>query len=277
MRTVVILSAVRTPVGRFLGGLASIPAPRLGSIVIAEAVRRTGVQKDQVDEVIMGNVLGAGLGQAPARQATLHGGLPQAVPATTVNKMCGSGLKAVMLAAQAIAVGDADVAVAGGMENMSASPYILPGARTGYRLGDGKIIDTMLHDGLIDAYKQVHMGNCAEMLARGLAQTPDTLLVSDVAGNRPGTAAALAQRRRDQLDFVLTPRGHHDAGSCLGQGARDRGANATAAARDDHAAAHRHHPALRTISSITASSKIAPRCAIVLQPSSMVASPGEPK
>ncbi len=166
MRTVVILGAARTPIGRFLGGLSSIPAPRLGSIVIAEALRRAGVQKDQVDEVIMGNVLSAGLGQAPARQATLHGGLPHAVPATTVNKMCGSGLKAVMLAAQAIAVGDADVAVAGGMENMSASPYLLPRARTGYRLGDDKIVDTIMKDGLLDAYQNMHMGNCAELLAR---------------------------------------------------------------------------------------------------------------
>src|SRR5688572_15008210 len=136
MRSVVILSAARTPVGRFLGGLAGIPAPRLGSIVIAEALRRAGVEKGRVDEVIMGNVLGAGLGQAPARQAALHAGLPDSVPATTINKMCGSGLKAAMLGAQAIALGDADVVVAGGMENMSAAPYILPRARTGYRLGD---------------------------------------------------------------------------------------------------------------------------------------------
>lgn len=166
MREVVILSAARTPVGRFLGGLSSIPAPRLGSIAIAEALRRAGIDKSQVDEVLMGNVLSAGLGQAPARQATLFAGLPTSVPATTINKMCGSALKTVMLGAQAIAAGDADVIVAGGMENMSAAPYILPNARTGYRLGDGKIIDTMLHDGLVDAYKHIHMGNCAEMLAR---------------------------------------------------------------------------------------------------------------
>jgi len=166
MREVVILSAARTPVGHFLGGLSSIPAPRLGSTAIAEAVRRSGIDKSEVDEVLMGNVLGAGLGQAPARQATLFAGLPTSVPATTINKMCGSGLKTVMLGAQAIAAGDADIIVAGGMENMSASPYILPDARTGYRLGNGKIIDTMLHDGLIDAFSQVHMGNCAEMLAR---------------------------------------------------------------------------------------------------------------
>ena len=166
MRTAVILGAARTPIGRFLGGLASIPAPRLGSIAIAEALRRAEVPKDQVDEVIVGNVLGAGLGQAPARQATLYAGLPTSVPATTINKMCGSGLKAVMLAAQAISTGDADVVVAGGMENMSASPYLLPRARTGYRLGDDKIVDTILKDGLLDAYQNLHMGNCAEILAR---------------------------------------------------------------------------------------------------------------
>ncbi len=166
MREVVIVSAARTPVGRFLGGLSGVPAPRLGSIAIGEAVRRAGIEKADVDEVIMGNVLSAGLGQAPARQATLFAGLPTSVPATTVNKMCGSGLKAAMLATQAIAVGDADVIVAGGMENMSAAPYVLAKARTGYRLGDNVIVDTMLKDGLIDAYKHLHMGNCAELLAR---------------------------------------------------------------------------------------------------------------
>ena len=166
MRNVVVLGAARTPIGRFLGGLAPIPAPRLGSIVIGEALRRAGVGKDQVDEVIMGNVLSAGLGQAPARQAALHAGLPASVLATTVNKMCGSGLKAAMLGAQAIAAGDADVVVAGGMENMSAAPYLLPRARTGYRLGDDKIVDTILKDGLMDAYQNLHMGNCAELLAR---------------------------------------------------------------------------------------------------------------
>lgn len=166
MRDAVILSAVRTPVGRFLGGLATIPAPRLGSIAIAEAVRRAGIEPKDIDDVIMGNVLSAGLGQAPARQATLFAGLPNSVPATTINKMCGSGLKAVMLAQQAIANGDADIIVAGGMENMSAAPYVLQNARSGYRLGDDRIIDTILRDGLTDAYQHIHMGNCAEILAR---------------------------------------------------------------------------------------------------------------
>src|SRR5213596_3441146 len=165
MRTAVILGAARTPIGRFLGGLASIPAPRLGSIAIAEALRRAEVPKDQVDEVIVGNVLSAGLGQAPGRQATLYAGLPASVPATTINKMCGSGLKAVMLAAQAIATGDADVVVAGGMENMANTPYLLPRMREGLRLGHGQAIDSMIHDGLWDAYDDRHMGCCGEIVA----------------------------------------------------------------------------------------------------------------
>ena len=166
MREIVILSAVRTPIGRFQGGLASTPAPKLGAAVMAEALRRAGVRPDQVSEVIMGNVLSAGLGQAPARQATLAAGLPDTVPATTINKVCGSGLKAAMLGAQAIQTGDAEIVVAGGMENMSAAPYLLERARTGYRLGDGPIVDVILRDGLTDAYGHGHMGNCAEILAR---------------------------------------------------------------------------------------------------------------
>ncbi|MDR7416580.1 MAG: acetyl-CoA C-acetyltransferase [Armatimonadota bacterium] len=165
MRQAVILSAVRTPIGRFLGGLSTVPAPKLGALVVREAVRRAGVTPEQVDEVIMGNILSAGLGQAPARQAAMYASLPPSVPATTVNKMCGSGLKAVMLAAQAVRVGDAEVVVAGGMENMSQAPYLLPRARTGYRLGHGELLDSMIHDGLWDAYRNCHMGSCAELLA----------------------------------------------------------------------------------------------------------------
>lgn len=166
MDDVVVLSAVRTPIGRFMGGLSAVPAPRLGGVVIAEAIRRAGVAPDQVSEVIMGNVLTAGLGQAPARQAALAAGLPNTVPATTINKMCGSGLKAVMLGVQAILAGDAEIVVAGGMENMSAAPFLAERARSGYRLGDGTLVDVILRDGLIDAYHKIHMGNCAEILAR---------------------------------------------------------------------------------------------------------------
>jgi len=166
MRDVMILSAVRTPIGRFMGGLTTVSAPRLGSVVIADALRRAGVAPDRVDEVYMGIILTAGLGQAPARQATLYAGLPNSVPATTLNKMCGSGLKAVMLGAQAIVTGDADVIVAGGMENMSAAPYLLDRARAGYRLGHGSLVDSMLKDGLWDVYNDMHMGNCCELLVR---------------------------------------------------------------------------------------------------------------
>jgi acetyl-CoA C-acetyltransferase len=166
MRDVVILSAARTPIGRFMGGLASVPAPRLGSVAIADACRRAEVPPERVDEVYMGIILTAGLGQAPARQASLFAGLPNTVPATTLNKMCGSGLKAVMLGAQAIMAGDAEVIVAGGMENMSAAPYLLDRAREGYRLGHGALVDSMIKDGLWDVYNDIHMGNCCELLVR---------------------------------------------------------------------------------------------------------------
>lgn len=166
MRDVVILGAARTPIGRFQGGLASVPAPRLGSVAIAEAVRRARVPREQVDEVYMGIILAAGVGQAPARQAALYAGLPNTVPATTLNKMCGSGLKAVMLGAQAIQAGDAEMIVAGGMENMSAAPYLLDRARSGYRLGHGTLVDSMIKDGLWDVYNDMHMGGCAELLSR---------------------------------------------------------------------------------------------------------------
>ncbi|MDR5683501.1 MAG: thiolase family protein [Armatimonadota bacterium] len=165
MAEALILSAVRTPIGRFMGGLSEVPAPRLGAIVVREAVQRAGIDSVSVDEVIMGNVLPAGLGQAPARQAAIGAGLPDTVGALTINKMCGSGLKAVMLAAQGIRAGDGEVYVAGGMENMSLAPYLLPKARAGYRLGHGEITDSMIRDGLWDAYRDCHMGSCAELLA----------------------------------------------------------------------------------------------------------------
>lgn len=165
MTQAVILSAVRTPIGRFMGGLSEVPAPRLGAMVAREAVARAGVDPASVDEVIMGNVLPAGLGQAPARQAAIGAGLPDTVGALTINKMCGSGLKAVMLAAQAIRAGDGEVYVAGGMENMSLAPYLLPKARNGYRLGHGEVADSMIRDGLWDPYRDCHMGSCAELLA----------------------------------------------------------------------------------------------------------------
>ncbi len=165
MKEVVIISAARTPIGSFNGSLSSLKATKLGSLVIEEAVRRAGISKDLVDEVIMGNVLSAGLGQAPARQAALGAGLPPAVSALTINKVCASGLKAVVLAAQAVALGDAQVVVAGGMENMSQAPYALDRARNGYRMGHGKLLDLMIWDGLWDVYNDFHMGNTGELVA----------------------------------------------------------------------------------------------------------------
>ncbi len=165
MKRVAIVSAVRTPIGSFNGSLKDIPATKLGSIAIEEAIKRAGIGRDEVDEVIMGNVLSAGLGQAPARQAALGAGLPQKVRAVTVNKVCGSGMQAVIMAARAIMLGDSKIVVAGGMENMSRAPYLLEEARGGYRLGHGKIIDSMIKDGLWDVYNDFHMGSCAELLA----------------------------------------------------------------------------------------------------------------
>jgi acetyl-CoA C-acetyltransferase len=166
IRNVVIASAVRTPVGSYGGVLSSLRAPELGSIVIKNAVERAKISPEDVDKVIMGNVLSAGLGQAPARQAAIFAGLPNSVSCLTINKMCGSGLKSVMLAAQAIALEDADIIVAGGMESMSNAPYLLEKARFGYRMGHAEIIDSMIRDGLWDVYNDFHMGNAAELCAK---------------------------------------------------------------------------------------------------------------
>lgn len=165
MRDVVIVSAVRTAIGSFMGALSTIPVTELGAVVIKEALTRAGVKGEQVDEVIMGNVLQAGLGQGPARQAALAAGLPVEVTAMAINKLCGSGLKAVHLAVQAIQTGDAEIVVAGGMENMSMAPYLLPKGRTGFRMGDGKVVDSMIQDGLECAVNHYHMGVTAENIA----------------------------------------------------------------------------------------------------------------
>jgi acetyl-CoA C-acetyltransferase len=173
MREAVIVGAVRTPTGKFLGGLKSFSAPALGALVVREAVRRAGINAASVDECIMGNVVGAGLGQAPARQAAINGGLSNSVGALTINKVCGSGLKAVMLAAQGIALGDIDVAVAGGMESMSNCPYLLKGAREGLRMGDGTMVDSMILDGLWDSFHNIHMGLTGEHVAETYKVTRD--------------------------------------------------------------------------------------------------------
>jgi acetyl-CoA C-acetyltransferase len=165
MERPVILSAVRTPIGKFQGGLSSLSATELGSKVVAEAVRRAGIAPNTVDEIIMGNVVSAGLGQNPARQAGLRGGLDSRVAAMTINKVCGSGLKAVALIAQGIQLGEIEIGVGGGMESMSNCPYLLPGARNGYRLGNGEIVDSMINDGLWDSFNDFHMGQTGELVA----------------------------------------------------------------------------------------------------------------
>jgi acetyl-CoA C-acetyltransferase len=166
MREVVIVSASRTPIGSFSGTLSTIPATQLGSIAIKDAVKKSGIDAEIVDEVIMGNVLTAGEGQAPARQAALGSGLPDKVTCMTINKVCGSGLKAVMLAAQTIMLNDANIIVAGGMENMSLAPHLMEKSRTGYRMGNVQITDSMIKDGLWDPYKNYHMGNAAELCVK---------------------------------------------------------------------------------------------------------------
>jgi acetyl-CoA C-acetyltransferase len=210
----VILSAVRTPVGKFLGTLSSLPATDLGAKVVAEAVRRAGVDPSMVDEVIMGNVVGAGLGQNPARQASLGGGIPDSVPATTINKVCGSSLKAVMLAAQAIKCGDADIVVAGGMESMSNAPYLLKDARSGFKMGDRKLIDSMIHDGLWDKYNDYHMGMTGELVAEKYKVSREAQDAWALASHQKAIAAIDAgafeaeimpvevpQRRKDPIVF----------------------------------------------------------------------------
>tara|TARA_B100001115_G_scaffold19811_1_gene14242 strand:+ start:522 stop:1700 length:1179 start_codon:yes stop_codon:yes gene_type:complete len=166
MSDILIIDFARTPIGSFNGLLSNVPVTRLGATIIESLLKKTSIKPTDVDEVILGNVLPAGVGQAPARQAAMYGGLPDSVECTTINKMCGSGLKAIMLSNQIISSGDSKIMIAGGMENMSLSPHILPNSRMGNRLGHGKIIDTMIIDGLWDVYGQTHMGNCAELCAK---------------------------------------------------------------------------------------------------------------
>jgi len=205
MREAVILSAVRVPTGRFLGTLKAFRAPELGALVVKEAVARAGVAGDKVDEVIMGNVVSAGLGQAPARQAAIHAGLPPKVGALTINKVCGSGLKAVMLAAQGIATGDADVVVAGGMESMSNCPYLLTGAREGLRLGHGELRDSMIWDGLWDAYSDYHMGCTGEIVAEKYGVTREQQDQYALDSHRKAIAAIKAGKFKDETLPVPIP------------------------------------------------------------------------
>ncbi len=196
---VVIASACRTPIGSFMGALSPLTAPQLGSVVIREALRRAGLKGEDVSEVLMGEVLTAGVGQAPARQAALGAGIPDAVPCTTINKVCGSGLKAVMLAAQAIRTGDADVVVAGGMESMSNAPYLLDRARSGYRLGHGALTDSLVKDGLWDVYNDFHMGDAAERCARERRISREAQDAFAVQSYRKAQAAQEKGHFRDEI------------------------------------------------------------------------------
>ena len=199
MREAVIVSAVRTATGKFQGSLKGFAAPQLGALVVAEAVRRAGVDPQLVDECIMGNVVSAGLGQNPARQAALNGGLGDRVGALTINKVCGSGLKAVMLAAQGIATGDIDVAVAGGMESMSNCPYLLPKAREGARMGNAPLIDSMVNDGLWCAFENYHMGNAGEVVAERYQIARDAQDAFAVSSHHKAAKAADAGAFADEI------------------------------------------------------------------------------
>jgi len=211
MERAVIVSALRTPIGRFMGGLSTVPAPRLAAGLIKETIARTKLDAETVDEVILGNVLQAGVGQAPARQAMIFGGVAPSVAAVTINKVCGSGLKSVMLAAQAIKAGDAEVVIAGGMENMSLAPYLLPDARAGQRLGHGKLIDAMINDGLWDCYSDFHMGNTAELVAKKYNISRETQDESAVESHKKAIAATERGDFKDEIVPVSIPQAKGDA------------------------------------------------------------------
>jgi acetyl-CoA C-acetyltransferase len=205
MKDVVIVSAARTAVGKFGGSLASVSAPELGAIVIRSALQRAGVAPELVSEVIMGNVLAAGLGQNPARQAAIKAGLPVEVPAMTINRVCGSGLQAVMTAANAIIAEDADIVVAGGQENMSNTPHLLIGSRDGFRMGDAKLVDSMIVDGLWDVYNQYHMGITAENVAKEYGITREEQDKFSVASQNKAEAAQKAGKFKDEIVPVPVP------------------------------------------------------------------------
>ena len=205
MEDVVIVSAVRTPVGKFQGSLAGYSATQLGALVVREAVRRAGLEPDRVDECIMGNVVSAGLGQNPARQAALHGGLPPEVSALTINKVCGSGLKAVALAVQAIQTGNAQIVVAGGMESMSNTPYLLPQGRNGFRMGDAKVVDSMIHDGLWDVFNDYHMGLTGEKVAEKHSITREQQDAYALESHARATAAQEQGRFAKEMLTVEVP------------------------------------------------------------------------
>jgi acetyl-CoA C-acetyltransferase len=210
MERAVIVSALRTPIGRFMGGLSTVPAPRLAAGLIQETIARTKLDPEAIDEVILGNVLQAGIGQAPARQAAIYGGVAPTVGAVTINKVCGSGLKSVMLAAQAIRLGDAHTILAGGMENMSLAPYLLPDARAGQRLGNGRMIDAMVNDGLWDCYNDFHMGNTAELVTKKYKVSREAQDEFAVDSHRKAVAAMQRGDFKDEIVPVTVPQGRKD-------------------------------------------------------------------
>jgi acetyl-CoA C-acetyltransferase len=205
LKETVIISAVRTPIGKFQGSLKSLSATQMGAAVVKAAVERAGLAPEQIDEVIMGNVVSAGLGQNPARQAALRGGLLPDVAAMTINKVCGSGLKAVGLAAQGIQTGDTEIVVAGGMESMTNAPYLLPNARDGYRLGNGTIVDSMVHDGLWDAYEDIHMGITGEVVAEKYKVSRERQDEFALNSHRKAVAAIKAGRFKDEIVPLSIP------------------------------------------------------------------------
>jgi len=204
-REAVIIAAARTPTGKFMGALKDFTAPQLGAIVVGEAVRRAGVRPEDVDEVVMGCVIQAGLGQNPARQAALKGGIPFGVSAVTINKVCGSGLKSVMMAAQGIQLGDSEIVVAGGMESMSNAPYLLPKAREGYRMGNAQIVDSMINDGLWCAFENYHMGNTGEVVAERYGVTRAEQDEYAYNSHRKAAAAIKAGKFKNEIVAVEIP------------------------------------------------------------------------
>ena len=199
MREAVIVSAVRTPIGTFAGALKDVPAVQLGVVAVKEALKRAGIEASQIENVVLGNVLQAGLGQNTARQVLIHSGIPQEIPAMTINKVCASGLRSISLAAQMIKAGDADVIVAGGFENMSAAPYALPGARWGCRMGDSNLTDIMIKDGLWDAFNQYHMGITAENVAEKWKLTREELDAFSFESQQKAEKAIKSGRFKDEI------------------------------------------------------------------------------
>ena len=205
MNDVVIVSGARTPIAAFQGAFADLTAPALGAAAIRETLRRAGVEGGDLDEVLMGNVLQGGVGQAPARQASLAAGVPDSVPCTTINKVCGSGMKAAMIAAQAIRCGDAKIVLAGGMESMTNAPYALPKARSGYRMGNATMLDLMIHDGLWDPYDDCHMGACGDATAKALGYTRETLDSFAAESVRRAREAQASGRLAEEIVPVEVP------------------------------------------------------------------------